>query len=95
MPAARCSAAGHFLGKVIRVIRRAEVIAVARHDDRVKGFMMARSAHGGLTEAGGDHRDLDRVFHFFVEHSAEDDVGVFVSRALNNGASLLHFGELQ
>ena len=34
-------------------------------------------------EAGGDDGDLDLVAHAFVEHRAEDDVGVFVGGVLD------------
>jgi len=67
---------------------------LSRNDDRVEAVVMSRTPHIGLFEASRDHRDLDRVFHLLVEHGAEDDVGILVS-ALNNRASLLHFGQLQ
>src|SRR5260370_32922875 len=51
--------------------------------------------HVFLFETGRNNSDLDRVFHLLVENRAEDDVGIFMSRALNNRACLLHFGELQ
>ena len=66
-----------------------------RNYDRIIVLVVARTAHPGLFEAGRDHRDLDRVFHLLVQNRAEDDVGIFVSGALNDGASLLHFGKLQ
>ncbi len=46
-------------------------------------------------ESGGDDRDLHRVLHFFIQHSTENDVGVFVSGALDDAARLLHLGQLQ
>ena len=56
---------------------------------------MAMARRRGFAEAGRDDRDLHRVFHLFVEHRAEDDVGIFVGGALNDRAGLLHFGQLQ
>ena len=35
------------------------------------------------------------VLHLFIEHGAEDDVGILVRGALNDGACFLHFGELE
>src|ERR1700704_3846380 len=80
-----------------------EVIALARSLSRnVSGpyhwiivFALARTAHVLFFEAGCYHRDLNRVFHLLVENRSEDDVGIFMSRALNNRATLLHFGKLQ
>src|SRR5512141_871875 len=46
-------------------------------------------------EAGGNDRDLDLVLHLLVEHGAEDDVGVLVGGALDDGGSLVDFGELE
>ena len=57
--------------------------------------MVARTAHIAFSESSRDHGDLDRVFHLLVEDGAKDDVGVFVSGALDDGASLLHFGKLE
>ena len=36
-----------------------------------------------LAEAGRDDGDLYVVAHFLVEHGAEDDVGIFMGRALD------------
>src|SRR5208282_1976030 len=63
--------------------------------DWIKIFKMAGTPHTGLFETGCDHRDLDRVLHLLVEHGAKNDVGIFVSRTLNDGASLLHLGQFQ
>src|SRR5947209_16453073 len=52
-------------------------------------------AASDLAEPGGDHRDLHRVLHLLVHNGTENDVGIFVSGALNDGTSLLHFGKFQ
>src|SRR5450755_2211736 len=49
----------------------------------------------GLAESGGDDGDFHCVFHLLVHDRAENNVGVFVGGALNDGAGLLHFGELE
>src|ERR1035441_3415839 len=66
-----------------------------RHNDWIEALVLARAAHIRLFEAGGDDGDLDRVYHHLVEHGAEDDVGILVRGSLDDGASLLHFVELQ
>ena len=53
------------------------------------------AAGGLLLEAGGDDGDLHFVLHLLVKHRAEDDVGVFVRGALNDGGSLVDLGQLQ
>ena len=45
-------------------------------------------------ESGGDDRDLHFVFHLFVVHRTEDDVGVFVRCALDDGERLVHLRQL-
>jgi len=46
--------------------------------------MPARAPLGHLVaEAGGDDGDLDLVAHALVKNGAEDNVGVFMSRTLN------------
>ena len=67
-------------------------------DDAVIGdtsISVPRTTHIFFFKSCRDHSDLDRVFHLLVQNRAEDNVGIFVSGALNNRASLLHFGELQ
>src|SRR6266536_1584184 len=67
---------------------------MARHDDRIEA-LVPMAAYVGFFEPSCDNGDLDRIFHFLVEYGAKDDVGVFVGRALDDGASLLDLGELQ
>src|SRR3974377_602508 len=50
---------------------------------------------GRLLESGGDDSDLDLVLHLLVEHGAEDDVGVFVGGALDDGGGLVDLGEAE
>jgi len=58
-------------------------------------FLLPAAHSRHFAESSCDHGDLHAVFHLLVEHSAEDDVGVVVCSALNDGAGLLHFRELQ
>src|SRR6185437_17074989 len=46
-------------------------------------------------EAGGDHGDLYSVLGLVIQHGAEDDVGIFVSGALDDAGGLIHFAELE
>ena len=54
---------------------------------------LLRSAY--FPEASGNHRNLHRVLHLLVHHRAENNIGIFMRRALDDGASLLHLGQLQ
>ena len=47
------------------------------------------------SESGGDDGDLYFFFHLLVEHGAEDDVGIFVRGALNNGGGFVHLRQAQ
>jgi hypothetical protein len=58
-------------------------------------FLRAVARRTNLAESGGNHGDLHRIFHLLVHHRAENNVGIFVRRALNDGARLLHFRQLQ
>ena len=49
----------------------------------------------GFLEARGDYGDLQRVFHIFVLHRAEDDVGVFVRGFLDDRRGFVNFMERQ
>src|SRR5207237_4915204 len=51
-------------------------------------FLLA-PANIGIPEAGGNHGDFDCVLRLVIAHSAKDDVGIFMSGALDNTASLL------
>ena len=42
-----------------------------------------------LTEAGGDHRDTNLVGQAFIDHRAEDDVGIVVRFLLNHRRRLV------
>src|SRR5208282_5866721 len=65
---------------------------VVDHIDRGIGmFPVPRN----ILEAGGDYRDLHLVLHLLVEHSAEDDVGVLVGGALDDGRRFIHLGQPQ
>src|SRR5207245_2485798 len=83
--------------------RLVEAIALARSLSRylprkyhrIIVFVLARTTHVFFFKSRRDHGDLDRVLHLLVQNRAKDDVGIFVSRALDDGASLLHFGKLQ
>ena len=72
-----------------------KAFVMPRHDDWIAVLVSPQMAHIRLFEAGRDDGDLDCIFHLLVEHGAKDDVGIFVSCALDDGAGLLHFGELQ
>src|SRR5713101_2515831 len=48
-----------------------------------------------LAEAGGNDRDLDLLFHLFIQNRAEDDVGILVGGALNDRGGLVDLGETQ
>ena len=52
---------------------------------------MPRTRRGA--EAGCNHRDLHLPFERRVDDRAEDDVGVFVRRFLNDGRCLTHFDQ--
>src|SRR5207249_9337590 len=58
-------------------------------------FLMTRPGGWSFAEPGGDDSDLHGVFHLLVHNGAENNVGVFVSGALNDGARLLHFCQLE
>ena len=49
----------------------------------------------GVLETGCDDRDLNLILGLFVEHSAKDDVGIFVRSPLNNAAGFLHFRKFE
>jgi len=46
-------------------------------------------------KARGNDRNLDVIFHLLVENCAEDDIGVFMGGALDNGRGFVHLGQLQ
>ena len=77
----------------IAIIVRKIVVHVARREAGLRGAVTARAV--GIFESGRDHRDLHRIFHLLIEHGSEDDIGVFVSRGLDDAASFLDLGQFE
>src|SRR5581483_9479335 len=48
-----------------------------------------------VAEAGGDDGNLDLFLHFFIQHSAKNDVGIFMGGTLNNGGSFVDLRQAQ
>ncbi len=57
--------------------------------------MRARRSGIWSRKPGRDHRDLHLIAHALIQDRAEDDVGIFVGRRLNQRRRFIHFRKLQ
>src|SRR5271170_4416940 len=71
---------------LLRYVTRSISRDVPRNYHGIIALVLPRPAHLRLFESGRNHGDLDCVLHLLVQNRAENNVGVFVSCALNNRA---------
>ncbi len=78
-----------------RPVRAAAAVS-GRARRGIRGQLLAariEEALRGRVEAGGDDGDFHLVLHPRVDDRAEDDVGLFVGRFLDDRRRLVHFEE--